>query len=156
MQEPFSFLFHPRRVAILHALSQEALTVQTLAERLPEIPQSTLYRMVRAMEELGVLEGEEVARVRGVVERAFRVRPASTLEDGLLGLALGLAMGAALPALNLAPDAHASVQDDVLFVSDAELTALRAILSTITAPYRTPGPDKRRVRMTVALVQDDA
>ena len=66
---------HPIRLRIVHALSGgRALTTGELCARMPDIPKASAYRHVALLADGGVLEVESEQRVRGAVERRFRLR----------------------------------------------------------------------------------
>lgn len=71
-------VLHPVRLRIAQAfIGDRQLTTRQLAEQLPEIPSATLYRQVAELLEGGVLEVVEERRVRGAVERTYRLRQAA-------------------------------------------------------------------------------
>ncbi|GAB2844563.1 helix-turn-helix domain-containing protein [Actinoallomurus bryophytorum] len=67
-------LLHPVRLRILRTLldGRPATTAQ-LRERLPDIPPATMYRHVAALAAAGVLDVLGEKRIRGTVERTYRV-----------------------------------------------------------------------------------
>jgi DNA-binding transcriptional ArsR family regulator len=68
-------LLHPVRMRILQALFEtDPLTTAQLRERLPDIAPATMYRHIAVLAEGGVLEVADERRVRGTVERSYRVR----------------------------------------------------------------------------------
>ncbi|MDH6577370.1 helix-turn-helix domain-containing protein [Kitasatospora sp. MAP5-34] len=68
-------LLHPVRLRIVHAMSgARARTTSELCARLPDIPKTTVYRHVALLVEGAVLEVAEEQRVRGAVERHYRLR----------------------------------------------------------------------------------
>jgi DNA-binding transcriptional ArsR family regulator len=68
-------LLHPVRLRVLRALLDgHPATTGQLRERMPDIPPATMYRHVAALTEAGVLEVLGERRVRGTVERTYRVR----------------------------------------------------------------------------------
>jgi DNA-binding transcriptional ArsR family regulator len=68
-------LLHPVRMRILQALfDADPLTTSQLRDRLPDISPATMYRHIAVLAEGGVLEVVEEKRVRGTVERSYRVR----------------------------------------------------------------------------------
>jgi DNA-binding transcriptional ArsR family regulator len=68
-------LGHPVRLRIVHALrGGRALTTAELGERITDVSKATLYRHVELLAEGGILEIAEERRVRGAVERRFRLR----------------------------------------------------------------------------------
>jgi DNA-binding transcriptional ArsR family regulator len=70
-----ALLVHPVRLRILSALSGRELTTRRLARLLPEVPQATLYRQVRALARAGMLEVSRRRTVNGIVESTYRLVP---------------------------------------------------------------------------------
>lgn len=74
--DPVELLLHPVRLRLVHAFAGgRALTTAQLAARLPDVSQATVYRHVATLAEAGILEVEGEQRVRGFVERRYRLRP---------------------------------------------------------------------------------
>lgn len=68
-------LLHPVRMRILQTLfDSDPLTTAQLRERLPDIAPATMYRHIAVLADAGVLEVVSEKRVRGTVERSYRVR----------------------------------------------------------------------------------
>ncbi|GIG63894.1 helix-turn-helix domain-containing protein [Phytomonospora endophytica] len=68
-------LAHPVRLRVVHAMSAgRALTTSELCERMPDVSKATVYRHVGLLADAGVLEVEGEQRVRGAVERRYRLR----------------------------------------------------------------------------------
>jgi DNA-binding transcriptional ArsR family regulator len=68
-------LLHPVRLRIVHALSGgRELTTTQLCARLPDVSKVTVYRQVVPLVEGGFLEVAGEQRVRGAVERRYRLR----------------------------------------------------------------------------------
>lgn len=68
-------LVHPVRMRIVHAMSGgQSLTTAQLCGRLPDVSKATVYRHVALLAEGGVLEVDGEHRVRGAVERSYRLR----------------------------------------------------------------------------------
>ncbi len=68
-------LLHPVRLRIVQAfLGQQQLTTADLRVVLTDVPPATLYRQVGALAAAGVLEVTTERKVRGAVERTFRLR----------------------------------------------------------------------------------
>ncbi|WP_338773742.1 helix-turn-helix domain-containing protein [Nocardia vulneris] len=68
-------LAHPVRLRIVHALRGErVLTTAQLCERLPDVSKATVYRHVDLLTDGGILEVAETQRIRGVLERHYRLR----------------------------------------------------------------------------------
>ncbi|MEO3815239.1 helix-turn-helix domain-containing protein [Plantactinospora sp. B24E8] len=67
-------LVHPVRLRIVHAMAGgRALTTAELCARMPDVSKATLYRHVGLLAEGGILEVEAEQRVRGAVERRYRL-----------------------------------------------------------------------------------
>ena len=72
---PLELLGHPVRLRVVHALrGGRELTTSELGERIADVSKATLYRHVELLAEGGILEIAEERRVRGAVERRFRLR----------------------------------------------------------------------------------
>jgi DNA-binding transcriptional ArsR family regulator len=68
-------LLHPVRLRIVHALAGgRELTTTQLCARLPDVSKVTVYRQVAPLVEGGFLEVAGEQRVRGAVERRYRLR----------------------------------------------------------------------------------
>lgn len=174
---PVDVVLHPVRLRIAQAfLGGRSLTTSQLRDALADVPTATLYRQVSTLVEGGVLEIAAEQRVRGAVERSYRLREGAAYVDaeaaagmsvdedrqGFLVFVLGL-LGEfdsylAAGDVDLARDgvgyrAHAMhLSDDEL----AELVAdLRAVLLPRLAQEPAPGR-RRRLFSTVLLPADDA
>ncbi|MBM7648208.1 DNA-binding transcriptional ArsR family regulator [Bacillus ectoiniformans] len=65
-------LLHPVRIKIVQTLvNGRKLTVQQIGEKLPEIPQATLYRHLKKLLEADLIEVAEENRVRGTIEKVY-------------------------------------------------------------------------------------
>src|SRR3954453_16106604 len=68
-------LLHPVRLRVVHALSGgRVLTTTQLSARLPDVSKVTVYRQVALLVEGGFLEVDGEQRVRGAMERRYRLR----------------------------------------------------------------------------------
>ncbi|MEU0531586.1 helix-turn-helix domain-containing protein [Amycolatopsis tolypomycina] len=73
--DTLKLLAHPVRVRIVNALrGDRTLTTAGLAGRLPDVSKATVYRHVELLASAGVLEVAGEQRVRGAVERHYRLR----------------------------------------------------------------------------------
>ncbi|MFI7611094.1 helix-turn-helix domain-containing protein [Nonomuraea terrae] len=73
--DPLELLGQPVRLRIVHALrGGRTLTTSELCERLPGVSKATVYRHIDLLAAGGVLEVAEERRVRGAVERHYRLR----------------------------------------------------------------------------------
>ena len=64
-------ILHPVRARIIVESSGRRITAKQLAESMPEIPMTTLYRHINALTEGGILAVVEENQVRGTVERVY-------------------------------------------------------------------------------------
>jgi DNA-binding transcriptional ArsR family regulator len=99
MDEQVKLLLHPVRLRIVRAMRVAGeLTTNALCARIPDVPKSTIYRHVERLLKGGVLRVEREHKIRGVVERVYRLDPAArpiglstaqsmTLEDHRFGFA---------------------------------------------------------------------
>jgi len=69
-----SLVTHPIRARLILAVMGRDLTTQEMAELLPEIPQTSLYRHVKALAEVGVLKVVGETAIRGTVEKRYAVQ----------------------------------------------------------------------------------
>lgn len=63
--------FHPIRARIIVEVSGRRMTASELAESMPEIPRTTLYRHINLLAEGGILTIVEENQIRGTVERVY-------------------------------------------------------------------------------------
>ncbi|WP_028551860.1 helix-turn-helix domain-containing protein [Paenibacillus sp. UNC451MF] len=79
-------LLHPVRMKIIQALVGRQLTIQQLGERLTDIPQATLYRHMKILQDSGLLKVVEEHQIRGTTERVFALaeQGASLTKEDLL------------------------------------------------------------------------
>ncbi|MGK4578619.1 helix-turn-helix domain-containing protein [Kitasatospora sp. HPMI-4] len=68
-------LAHPIRLRIVHAMGGgRLLTTAQLCSRIPEASKATVYRHIDLLVDGGILEVAEERRVRGAVQRHYRLR----------------------------------------------------------------------------------
>lgn len=152
-------LLHPVRLRIVLASVGDEVTTADIGERLPDVPQATLYRQVATLADAGVLEVVSERRARGAVEKTFTVNTdrarlgpddvAEMSNDDHLE-AFTAFVGALIEAYGRyldSPDARpartgASYHLARLWLTDEELDSLRAEMADVLAPYlaleRTP------------------
>lgn len=155
-------LLHPVRMRLVHALSAgRVLTTGDLCARLPDLPKATVYRQVERLVRGGVFEVEAERRVRGAVERRYRLArhgalidpdaaKAMSLEDHRRGFTAAMATllaefdaylgrGGAKPASD-----GVSYRQFSLWLSRAELERLvREVRKHLLALPNTPGRGRR-------------
>jgi DNA-binding transcriptional ArsR family regulator len=82
-----AILLHPVRLQIITAMSTQSMTAGELAQVLPEIPQTTLYRHLNALLEGGIIKVVAENPVRGTLERVYALTaPPSITPEDLRGL----------------------------------------------------------------------
>ena len=62
-------IIHPVRLRIMQAMGAEKLTTQEIAERLPDVPKSSLYRHLKLLLEGEMIGLAETRLVHGIQER---------------------------------------------------------------------------------------
>lgn len=166
-------LLHPVRLRIVMALAGDELTTAQLGERLPEIPPATLYRQVATLHDGGVLEVVRERRVRGGVERTYRIVEGSTLvgpddasvmsrEEHMTGFvtfvgALVDSMGRYLENPEASPGEDAMGYRQVPLWLDAdELDRMVEQIGGILRRYvdNEPAPGRSRLTLSTILIPD--
>lgn len=163
-------LLHPVRLRILRTfLDGHPATTAQLRERLPDIPPATMYRHVAALASAGVLEVLDEKRIRGTVERTYRVswhhaelddtaRAAMTTDDhrraftafvgGLLAdFDQYLASEPADPTAD-----GVTYQQAALWLTDDEMAELLTEIRTAVTSRLGRDPDEGRTRRMISLV----
>lgn len=65
-------LLHPIRLRIIQTLlGGKRLTAQEMMEYLPEVPQASLYRHLKKLEEAGLVDIADKRKVRGTIEKVY-------------------------------------------------------------------------------------
>nr|WP_244871431.1 hypothetical protein [Catellatospora sp. IY07-71] len=70
-------LAHPLRLRLLHAARRGALSIAEFRAAIPEAGKATLYRQILILTRAGLLEVASQRRVRGQLERSYRLRQAA-------------------------------------------------------------------------------
>jgi DNA-binding transcriptional ArsR family regulator len=148
--DPIELMLHPVRLRIVHMLSGgQDLTTTQLSAQLRDVSKVTVYRQVAVLLEGGFVEVAGEQRVRGAVERRYRLRQerpvidvdmarGMTPEDHRRGFAGAMAVliaefNAYLDRDGADPTADGvSYRQGVLWLSPDELTELtRGVLSVL-------------------------
>lgn len=157
-----NLLLHPVRLRVVHALSGgRELTTGELCARLPEVSKVTVYRHVSLLAEAGFLEVAGEHRVRGAVERRYRLRQdrpsidgdaaaAMSLDDHRRGFAAAMVVliaefNAYLDREGANPTADSvSYRQGTLWLTPDELTTLLGKLAEVLLPClgNQPTPDR--------------
>jgi DNA-binding transcriptional ArsR family regulator len=169
-------LLHPVRLRIVHAvLDGQPFTTSQLCGRLPDVSKATVYRQVALLVEGGLVlvDGEE--RVRGAVERSYRLEPARTsidrdqaaamsAQDHHRGFAAAVAALLAEFNIYLSQPGSDPLADSVsyrqfsVWLSDAEKAAfINEMFMAIRARANNPPtPERRRHLLSTILFPTDA
>jgi DNA-binding transcriptional ArsR family regulator len=67
-----NLILHPVRLRIIQTLVRRERNTQHIAEALPDIPVSSLYRHIRLLLESGYIEVASTRSVNGIEERTYR------------------------------------------------------------------------------------
>ncbi|MFD4946043.1 helix-turn-helix domain-containing protein [Streptomyces sp. NPDC058239] len=169
--DTLELLAHPVRLRIVHAMrGGRTLTTSQLCARMPDASKATVYRHVGLLADGGVLEVEGEQRVRGAVERRYRLcqeravidadKVASVpLEDHRRVFAV--AMAALLAEFNAYLDRdHADPMADsvgyrqhALWLSQDELAEMISELRSVIVPRmeNEPAPDRAQYLLSPIL-----
>ncbi|TFG61132.1 MAG: ArsR family transcriptional regulator [Spirochaetales bacterium] len=87
IREKPDLIFHPVRMRIIAAVSGQKMTAKDIAELLPDVPQTTLYRHLNILAESGIIEVAELNQIRGTVEKVYIMpQPPSLRPEDLRGM----------------------------------------------------------------------
>jgi DNA-binding transcriptional ArsR family regulator len=168
--DTLELLAHPVRLRIVHAMrGGRTLTTSQLCARMPDVSNATMYRHVGLLADGGVLEVEGEQRVRGAVERRYRLRQERAVIDADMVASLSLedhrrgfaaAMAALLAEFNAYLDRdHADpVADSVgyrqhaLWLSQDELTEMISELRSAIVPRMQNGPAPDRAQYLLSPI----
>jgi hypothetical protein len=165
-----NLLLHPVRLRLVNTLAAGGtLTTAELCERLPDLAKATLYRQVELLRRGGVFEIESERRVRGAVERRYRLAPRGTLVDPDSARSMTLedhrrgftaAMAALMGEFNAYLDRGGAepTRDEVsykqftLWLKPAERSRLIREFSRLLRPRMKRGPGAGRVPYLVSTI----
>ncbi|MBN9328304.1 MAG: ArsR family transcriptional regulator [Cellulomonas sp. 73-145] len=156
-------LLHPVRLRIVAALSGVSeLTTRQLCERISAVSRVTVYRQLALLLDAGYIEVAGEARVRGAVERRYRLLPERprigadlaadmTVEDHRRGFAAAMAVliaefNAYLDGADADPVAdQVGYRQAVLWLSPTELAELLGEMVDVLrgSMANEPAPDRR-------------
>jgi DNA-binding transcriptional ArsR family regulator len=169
-------LLSPLRLRIIHAvLDGRPFTTTQLSDRIADVSRATVYRQVAVLSEAGLLEIDGEERVRGAVERTYRLRVARAAmnQDAIAAMTVEdhqrlftAAVGALLAEFNayLGRDGADPLTDSVsyrqfsLWLSKEEKAELVRDLTATLASLVKNGPTaERRQHMfsTILFPTDD-
>ncbi|MDQ0257519.1 DNA-binding transcriptional ArsR family regulator [Evansella vedderi] len=64
-------ILHPVRMKIIQALAGRSLTVQDLMDKIPDIPQATMYRHLNMLKKHQIVLVQDEQKKRGVIEKTY-------------------------------------------------------------------------------------
>lgn len=165
-------IIHPVRLRIIRALGRERLTTQELAERLPDVPQSSLYRHLRLLRQGEVVDVVEARLVNGIQEKVYAVtgrthlsqeemaqlsvdEHLTTFTTYVVSLLQAFASYLAASAdedgrVDMAAD-FAGYTEVVFYADDLELQQFQQALNVALLPFieNKPTEGRRRYRMAI-------
>ena len=166
-------LLHPVRLRIVLAMTGTALTPAELAQRLPGVPQASLYRHIARLTDAGILEVVDERKVRGVVERTYAVNVEAASIDAddsdamtadehqrsfaAFAGALIDAFGRYVSDPAARPSADGvSYRQIPLELSDAELDQMASEFGAVLERYLAlePSPDRRRRLLSIVMMPE--
>ncbi|MCP2324419.1 DNA-binding transcriptional ArsR family regulator [Hamadaea flava] len=169
--DTLDLLLHPVRLRLVYALSGDRVrTTAELCESVPDVPKASVYRHVALLIEGGVVEVADEQRVRGAVERYYRLRrdrptlsadsgKSMTPDDHRQGFAAAMAavhaeFNAYLDRPGADPYAdRVGYRQGIFWLTDDEFTALADQLQNVIAPLARNEPGPGRHPRLISLVQ---
>ncbi|MEQ4717535.1 helix-turn-helix domain-containing protein [Nonomuraea sp. B19D2] len=169
--DPLELLGHPVRLRIVHAMrGGRMLTTSELCARLPDVSKATVYRHIELLAGGGILEVAEERRVRGAVERLYRLHQdratidagsaeSMTTEDHRRGFAV--AMAALLAEFNAYLDKEQAdpaadlvgYRQHAVWLSRDELLELIAQMRRAILPVLDNPPAPGRTQYLISPIQ---
>ncbi|MFC8590192.1 helix-turn-helix domain-containing protein [Streptomyces atroolivaceus] len=168
--DAFELLAHPVRLRVIHAMSGgRELTTAELCDRIRDVSKATVYRHVDLLAAGGVLEVALERRVRGAVERRYRLRRdragidtdtagSLSLDDHRSAFAHALAALAAEFTAYLGRDAADPVADQVgyrqhaVWLGPGELLGMIDGMREAIAPHLANEPSPGRTQYLISPI----
>ena len=169
-------LTHPIRMrVVLTMVGGRELTTAQIAEELPDVPIATLYRHIAALSDGNVLDVVSERRVRGAVERTFKLRPeyqlrpeftladrkrAAKMSQKDQRASFGVFAATIIAAYDgyLARDDRDIVNDPVgyrtvaVYADESDVARVTKVFDEVMAPLMEEKPDKRRILISTVLI----
>ena len=163
-------LLHPVRLRIVHAMTGgQAVTTAELCDRLPDVSKATIYRHVGLLADGGILDVVDERRIRGAVERTYRLhRERATIDPDAAANAskedhrnvFAIAMATLLTEFNAYLDrADADPATDpvgyrqhAIWLSETELADLNGKLRAAIVPTLTNAPAPGRTQYLLSPI----
>ena len=162
-------ILHPVRYRILQMLLGRALNTYQIAEEMPGIPLSSLYRHLKLLLEAGLVQVKEARMVNGIEEKIYTVGEAPVIDaDEFVrhGAAEHQRFFAAYLSFLLKgysdylegqerPDVEhdrVGYTDAIVYATDEELDAFQTGLNRVLAPLRKNTAEGGRRRQFLSLI----
>jgi DNA-binding transcriptional ArsR family regulator len=156
--DALDLVLHPVRLRIVHAMwGNGTQTTTELCTRFPNVARATMYRHMAALLEGGVVDVVEERRVKGAVERTYRLNHETSVINPALSESMSTAerrraLIAALAVLAAEFYADLEVEGEPLpdsrtvplWLSDAELESLTRKLHAAVESHLDNEPDQGR------------
>jgi DNA-binding transcriptional ArsR family regulator len=160
-------ILHPQRLRILQTLAAACLTTQEIADRLPGLPKSSIYRHLKVLLDAGLITVAATRPVKGVEEKVYRLEQLPTLgPDDLAGLTpdehlryftsfvASLLHGFAAYLDHIPhPDLYADIvgyRESIFYATDEEFVHILTTMNQALAPLisaTSPGPGRKRRKL---------
>jgi DNA-binding transcriptional ArsR family regulator len=163
-------ILHPVRLQILLALGRNALTTQEIADRLPDVPKSSIYRHLKVLLDGGIIQVAATHPVKGIEEKVYTMpAPAHVGPDDLASVSADehlryfttyvtalLQQFAAYLASTPAPDLLADrvgYSETHLYATDEEMDTFLRRLGELAAPLlqNPPGAGRRPRKLAIIM-----
>jgi DNA-binding transcriptional ArsR family regulator len=166
-------LLHPVRIRIAQAVSGRELTTKELAEEMSDVPTSSIYRHMSQLLDAGFIKVTDSRQVRGTFEKTYTLNteqsvlsaedmaalsPEEHVEYFTTWLGAVLERGTSFLRSTTGDPREKGFgyRFNPLWLTDQELTEVKAQLEEIYAKYRVSGgePERRRQLLTTILIPD--
>lgn len=166
-------ILHPVRFRILQALPGETLTTQEIADRLLDVPKSSIYRHLKLLLEGDMIAVAEAQLVNGIQEKTYKLaQPAHLSADDVANLSAAEHVQffttymmnvlrefadyvekteAEMGSLDLLAD-KVGYTEALFYASPEELDTLHAAVNAAFAKIAANGPGNGRVRRKFAFI----
>ena len=164
-----NLILHPVRLRILQLLTAGPATTDALAEAMPEVPRSSIYRHIKHLVDGGLIEYDESIDTTDPREKAYRlIDTYHVSEKDVLHLqpedhvrsfviyAASLIDGFERYVLHEEPPdlAHdlAGYTEAFFYATEQEMTEFAAGINSLIAPLLVNGPGETRRRRKIAFI----
>jgi DNA-binding transcriptional ArsR family regulator len=164
-------IIHPVRLQIMQTLASEPLNTQQIADKLPDIPKSSIYRHLKKLLDNKLIEISSTQTIKGIEEKTYRLAQAAHLgPDDIKGFSKDDHMRYFISYLatlmegfsdylkSVQSDNHDYIMDFMgyselyFYASDQELMELPIKMQEIFAPLLLNQPAENRNKHKFAIV----